>query len=105
MFFNSIGKLLPGIEMKILDADDNSMTPILPQIANTQLTQLDCSPGQAGELCIRGPNIMQGYVRPEGIMSSATTDDFMRTGDIGYADKEGYVYLVDRAKEMIKVKG
>lgn len=49
---------------------------------------------------------MRGYVDDTGLTQSPfTPDGFLRTGDIGYADSQGYVYIVDRAKEMIKVKG
>lgn len=49
---------------------------------------------------------MKGYVGDAPLSGSPLTPDgFLRTGDIGYADSEGYLYIVDRAKEMIKVKG
>lgn len=49
---------------------------------------------------------MKGYVGHTGLNGSPLTrDGFLRTGDIGYADSQGYLYIVDRAKEMIKVKG
>lgn len=62
--------------------------------------------GAKGELCIKGPNIMTGYVgEPQDSSSVQTADGFFKTGDIGYVDKNGYVFLEDRAKDMIKVKG
>lgn len=61
---------------------------------------------KVGEFILRGPNIMKGYVGDAGLSGShLTSDGFLRTGDIGYADSQGYLYIVDRAKEMIKVKG
>lgn len=61
---------------------------------------------EVGEFILRGPNIMRGYVGNTTIYQSAfTSDGFLSTGDIGYADSQGYLYIVDRAKEMIKVKG
>ena len=66
-----------------------------------------CLPGEPGELLIRGPNVMQGYIagyadtHPE----TFTEEAFLSTGDIGYVDENGFLFLVDRAKEMIKVKG
>lgn len=61
---------------------------------------------KVGEFALRGPNIMLGYVEAgESQRNSMTSDGFMRTGDIGYVDDRGYLFIVDRAKEMIKVKG
>lgn len=61
---------------------------------------------EVGEFILRGPNIMRGYVGNTTLSQSPfTSDGFLRTGDIGYADSRGYLYIVDRAKEMIKVKG
>lgn len=61
---------------------------------------------KVGEFILRGPNIMKGYVGDTKLSGNPLTPDgFLRTGDIGYADSQGYLYIVDRAKEMIKVKG
>ena len=58
--------------------------------------------GAHGELCIRGPNVMQGYwQRPDATAESFTADGFLRTGDVGYMTPEGVVYLVDRTKDMM----
>ena len=70
----------------------------------------DALPGEIGEFLIRGPNLMQGYVlhvspSTPSLTSAFTPDGFFKTGDIGYIDYQGYCFLVDRAKEMIKVKG
>ncbi|KPM42922.1 hypothetical protein AK830_g3618 [Neonectria ditissima] len=82
----TIGRLLPGIEMKVIDENFKDT--------------------RVGEFAIRGPNVMQGYVDGEkGADSPMTPDGFLRTGDIGYVNDEGYLFIVDRAKEMIKVKG
>ncbi len=84
------GQLLPATEAKIVD-------PITREIV---------SPRQLGELAIRGPQVMQGYLN-----NKAATDDimmdggFMRTGDIAYFDEEDMLYVVDRCKELIKYKG
>ena len=61
---------------------------------------------QEGELWIRGPQIMNGYLnQPQATRDSITPDGWYRTGDIGSADSEGYFYIVDRLKELIKYKG
>lgn len=70
------------------------------------LTQKFYTDAKVGEFILRGPNIMKCYVGDTVLSESPfTLDGFLRTGDIGYTDNEGYLYIVDRAKEMIKVKG
>ncbi len=61
--------------------------------------------GETGEICIRGPQIMQGYWQAESDTARVLRNGWYHTGDVGYIDHEGYVYIVDRAKEMIKFKG
>ena len=62
--------------------------------------------GQPGELAIRGPNVMTGYYnQPEETAQAFTADGFMRTGDIGIMDAQGYSRIVDRKKDMILVSG
>jgi acyl-CoA synthetase (AMP-forming)/AMP-acid ligase II len=70
------------------------------------VTQKPLGVGQPGELWIRGPQIMKGYLgRPEDTAASITPEGWYRTGDIGHVDSEGYFYVVDRIKELIKYKG
>ncbi len=62
--------------------------------------------GQVGEICIRGPQVMKGYwQRPDETELAFYPDRFLRTGDMGYVDKDGFVFLVDRKKDMILVSG
>jgi long-chain acyl-CoA synthetase len=66
----------------------------------------DVSQGQVGEICIRGPQVMAGYwQRPEETEHVMFADGFLHTGDVGYIDEKGYVFLVDRKKDMILVSG
>ncbi len=61
---------------------------------------------QVGEICVRGPQVTPGYwQRPDETALVFTPDGFLRTGDMGYVDQEGYVFLVDRKKDMILVSG
>jgi len=62
--------------------------------------------GQAGELCVRGPQVMQGYwQRPEETARVMTADGFLRTGDVAQMDEQGFLRIVDRLKDMILVSG
>ena len=89
VFSGSIGLPLPSIEMAI----KNEVGTTLPQ-------------GESGEICIRGPNVMVGYYQQaEETEKAFTPDGFMRTGDIGIMDPEGYFRIVDRLKDMIIVSG
>jgi long-chain acyl-CoA synthetase len=66
----------------------------------------DVSLGQVGEICVRGPQVMTGYwQRPEETEHVMFADGFLHTGDMGYMDPQGYIFLVDRKKDMILVSG
>ncbi|KEF51434.1 uncharacterized protein A1O9_12583 [Exophiala aquamarina CBS 119918] len=86
---NTVGKLHYGMALRIVDEEGN-----------------DCAEGEPGEFWITGPNIMQGYTTSEHRdVNGAFVNGYLKTGDIGYRDRAGFLYLLDRAKEMIKVKG
>ncbi|WP_295987522.1 AMP-binding protein [uncultured Variovorax sp.] len=88
-FTGTIGLPLPSIEIAIKDDDGNSL-PV----------------GEAGELCIKGPNVMKGYYnQPAETAAAFTADGFMRTGDIAVMQEDGYSRIVDRKKDMILVSG
>jgi long-chain acyl-CoA synthetase len=85
----SVGVVLDGIDLRVVDAAGD-----------------DALVGDAGELWVRGPNIFAGYLDdPEATARVLTADGWLRTGDIGYCDDDGFVYLVDRAKDLIIVSG
>ncbi|EMC93893.1 hypothetical protein BAUCODRAFT_150128 [Baudoinia panamericana UAMH 10762] len=88
----SVGRPLPGLEVKISTANtDMADSPIRH------------NNDEAGELLVRGPQIMSGYYNnPTATISAFTPDGWLKTGDIGYL-RDGKIYLVDRAKDMIKV--
>ena len=69
-------------------------------------TGAEVGQGMRGEICVRGPQVMKGYwQRPEETANAFYPDGFLRTGDIGYMDPSGFVFLVDRKKDMILVSG
>jgi len=66
-------------------------------------TQRELGANEIGEICLRGPNVMQGYWKQERATADCLEcDGWLHTGDLGYFDADGYVYLVDRIKELIK---
>ncbi|CAL0317391.1 unnamed protein product [Lupinus luteus] len=83
------GRLVPGVEAKIVNPNTGEAM----------------SPGEQGELWIRGPSIMKGYAGDPEATSATLVDGWLRTGDLCYFDDEGFMYVVDRLKELIKYKG
>jgi acyl-CoA synthetase (AMP-forming)/AMP-acid ligase II len=84
------GRLIPSTEMMIVDV----------------VTGEPLGPGQEGELWMRGPQFMKGYLnRPDATAEAFHPDGWYRSGDIGYVDEDGFAYIVDRLKELIKYKG
>ena len=74
------------------------------KIVSTSSTQV--SPGTEGELWVKGPNVFPGYLNnATATKDSFTSDGYFKTGDIGYQDKDGYIFITDRLKELIKYKG
>ncbi|KAJ3574536.1 hypothetical protein NP233_g1706 [Leucocoprinus birnbaumii] len=89
----SIGVLLPNLEARlVVDGEGDG--------------EIDAEEGQPGELWIRGPNVMKGYLnRPDATKDSITHDKWFKTGDVAIRDSDGHYYIVDRRKELIKYKG
>lgn len=88
-FRGGIGFPLPSTEVSVRDKNDKEL-PI----------------GEAGELCVRGPQVMKGYwQRPQETLAVMTSDGFLRTGDIAIMEADGYLRIVDRIKDMILVSG
>ena len=67
-------------------------------------THEDVAPGTEGEIIVRGPHMMAGYL-PAEADADAFLDGWVRTGDVGWVEPEGWIHITDRAKEMIKVSG
>jgi acyl-CoA synthetase (AMP-forming)/AMP-acid ligase II len=83
-----------------------------PLVPNTELRVVDPLSGeevgieQVGELLVRGPQVMKGYLNnPEATAAMIDPQGWLHTGDLGYADSDGFTYVVDRVKELIKYKG
>lgn len=98
----SIGPALPNTEYRVVDVADES----LPDIPLPDGTTGPDARSAAGELWIRGPQVMVGYLNnDEATAKTVTPDGWLRTGDIVEQDRDGYIYVVDRMKELIKYKG
>jgi acyl-CoA synthetase (AMP-forming)/AMP-acid ligase II len=86
----TIGVPVPNTEMKVIDT----------------VTGAELGPGEIGEICLRGPNVMKGYFhQPAATAATITSEGWLRTGDIGSIDTDGFLSIVDRLKELIKYKG
>ncbi len=86
----SIGLPLPGTTVEILSLEDGAtLMPV----------------GEKGEVCVRGPQVMPGYYKRSEETALILKDGRLHTGDVGYMDAEGFVYLVDRVKDLILVGG
>ncbi|MEW2570774.1 4-coumarate--CoA ligase family protein [Streptomyces sp. NPDC057621] len=87
----SVGKLIAGTQMRIVSLDDSGK---------------DLGVGERGEIVIRGPQVMKGYLgRPVETAAMIDDDGWLSTGDVGHVDANGWLYVVDRVKELIKYKG
>ena len=75
------------------------------RIVDIETGERELTPGEIGEICIRGPQIMQGYWRAPEATAAALRDGWYYSGDIGCVDERGYLFIRDRKKEMIKFKG
>jgi acyl-CoA synthetase (AMP-forming)/AMP-acid ligase II len=86
----TVGVTAPNTETRIVDIT----------------TGQDLGPGVAGEIWVRGPQVMKGYLeRPQATADMIDADGWLKTGDIGSMDDDGYLTIVDRLKELIKYKG
>lgn len=84
----SIGVSIPGVENRIVDAEGEELER-----------------GQVGELIVRGPNVMKGYLHMPEETSRTLQNGWLYTGDMGYMDEDGYIFIVDRKKDMVIVGG
>jgi acyl-CoA synthetase (AMP-forming)/AMP-acid ligase II len=90
MRLGAVGTAAPNTEVKLVDP----------------ATGAELGANEEGEICVRGPQIMKGYLNnPEATTRTVDSDNWLHTGDIGYADDDGHFFVVDRVKELIKYKG
>jgi long-chain acyl-CoA synthetase len=85
----SIGQPLPGTDIRLVDVDTGEPVEL----------------GKPGELQVKGPQVMLGYYNDEKATQDVFVDGWLRTGDVGYMDSDGYVFLVDRIKDIIIASG
>ncbi len=86
--FGSVGRVLDGVEVRLVSANGDALV------------------GDVGEIWVRGDNVFPGYFEdPEATAGVLTEDGWLKTGDMAIADDDGYMYLVDRAKDLIIVSG
>ena len=87
----SCGLPMPGIEMRFIALNNPDAY---------------AAPGEKGEICVRGANVMKGYWhQPKATAEAFNADGFLRTGDVGTMDADGFVYIVDRTKDMLLCSG
>jgi len=84
----SIGKGIPGVELKVVDEDG-----------------FESEPGIEGEILAKGDNVMPGYYKDKKATNETIKNGWLHTGDLGYRDEEGFIYLRSRKKEIMKVGG
>jgi long-chain acyl-CoA synthetase len=85
---NSIGLVLPGVDVRLVDEGGEEVED-----------------GDPGEIVVRGPNVFQGYWHRAEETAEAFRDGWLRTGDVAYRDEDGYLFIVDRTKDLIIVSG
>lgn len=85
----SVGMPLPDVLVKIVDADGTTLMPI----------------GEVGEICLQAPQLMKGYWERPDETAKMIVDGWLVTGDLGYLDEDGYLFIVDRKKDVIKPGG
>jgi len=84
----SVGIPVPGVEVRAVDGGGAALPA-----------------GEVGEIAVRGPNVMKGYLGNEEATKEAIKDGWLFTGDMGYIDRDGYIFIVDRKKDLILVHG
>jgi long-chain acyl-CoA synthetase len=81
---NSAGRAIGSVEVRVVDPEDNELPA-----------------GTVGEVIVRGPNVMKGYLNQQEVTKSVLRSGWMHSGDLGYFDDDGFLFIVDRMKDMI----
>jgi acyl-CoA synthetase (AMP-forming)/AMP-acid ligase II len=84
----SVGHVLPAIDLRVVGEDNKEVAT-----------------GSQGEIAVRGPNVFGGYLNSEDLTTAVIGDGWFLTGDIGKVDEDGYIYVLDRKKDVINVGG
>ncbi|MCH9023097.1 MAG: AMP-binding protein, partial [Planctomycetes bacterium] len=111
-------ELSPVISLNLPDVEDNGFTQIgnkegsvghpIPGVAVKTVdpeSGVELGPGASGELWVKGPNVMQGYLNDEAKTSEVITEGWYHTGDIGHVDEDGFITIVDRLSRFCKIGG
>jgi 4-coumarate--CoA ligase len=116
----SVGQLVPNMQAKIIDVSERrsvggKVTRAAPLFVldlhplslalQSDSNALPRGKAHVGELCVAGPNVMAGYINNPAATAKTVIDGWLHTGDIGYRDENDDFFIVDRLKELIKVKG
>src|SRR5438128_3662985 len=89
----------PGREIEKIGSTGRAIAHVKIEIRDDAGNKL--APGENGEICLRGPKVTKGYWKDPQKTASAFFGDWFRTGDVGYLDQDGFLYLTDRKKDMI----
>ena len=87
----SIGLPIPGLDVRLVEEHEEGLE--------------DVEDGDPGEILVRGPNVFRGYWRKDEATGEAIQEGWLRTGDVAYRDEDGYLFLVDRTKDLVIVSG
>ena len=92
-------------ELNVVDSAGLVAHDTIQKVVDVETGTTILPPGEVGEICVQGPQVMQGYWKAPEASAAALRDGWLYTGDIGYVDEHGYAFVQDRKKEMIKYKG
>ena len=102
----SMGTFTPGVGLRKVGACGMPVPGVMLRLLDLDDPERDAAPGTPGEIAIRGPNVMQGYWKnAPATAESFTRDGYFKTGDVATMDEDGFVFIVDRTKDMLLCAG